>query len=104
MIIFYVSSYGFHVCFSSVEDEKQGTVLCRFRQLFYFSNRFLFYSFSNGSVGVDFIVTFNDTTGVNDINLQQEFLNALNVTNNGTFLVDSNFQMTNETDPTFQGS
>jgi hypothetical protein len=55
-------------------------------------------------VGVDFIVTFNDTTGVNDINLQQEFLNALNVTNNGTFLVDSNFQMTNETDPTFQGS
>ncbi|CAB4035853.1 Hypothetical predicted protein, partial [Paramuricea clavata] len=58
----------------------------------------------NGSVGIDFIVTFNDTTGVHDINLQQEFLNALNVTNNGTFLVDSNLQVTNETDPTFQGS
>jgi hypothetical protein len=55
-------------------------------------------------VGVDFIVTFNDTTGVNDINLQQEFLNALNITNNGTFLVDSHLQVTNETDPTFQGS
>jgi hypothetical protein len=88
----------------SVEDEKQATVLCRFRQLFFFSNRFLFYSFSNGSVGVDFIVTFNDTTGVNDINLQQEFLNALNITNNGTFLMDSHLQVTNETDPTFQGS
>ena len=74
-------------------------------------NVFLFLSCSPGSVGVDYVATFNNTNGVNNQNLQQELVSTLNYTNNGTFLGSSDLQLSEENDPikvaealTFQGS
>ncbi|CAB3981589.1 Uromodulin-like 1, partial [Paramuricea clavata] len=52
-----------------------------------------------GSVGVDYVATFNNTNGVNNQNLQQELINTFNYTNNGTFLGGSDLQLSLETDP-----
>ena len=58
--------------------------------------RTIFYS--NGSVGVDYVVTFNNATGVSTNLVQQEIVAVLNRTNNGTFLGDSNLKISNEND------
>jgi hypothetical protein len=52
-------------------------------------------------VGVDYVATFNNTNGVNNQNLQQELISQLNITNNGTFLADSDLQLSEVL--TFQG-
>ena len=62
------------------------------------SNHFvscLYYTFlqtivvsSPGSVNVDFVASFNDTTEVTNEMIQTEMVNAMNVSNNGTFLGD----------------
>ena len=59
----------------------------------------LCFTCSPGSVGVEYVATFNKTDGVNDNSLKTELAGALNVTNNGTFLADSDLQLSEETDP-----
>ncbi|CAB4010958.1 fibrillin-2-like isoform X48, partial [Paramuricea clavata] len=59
-----------------------------------------------GSVGVDYVVTFNDTSGVNNEIIQEELVGALNTTNNDTFpgglqiSSDLTFQDYDECNPT----
>ncbi|CAB4012177.1 fibulin-2 isoform X3, partial [Paramuricea clavata] len=53
-----------------------------------------------GSVGVDYVATFNNTNGVNNQNLQQELIETFNYTNNGTFLGDSDLKLSEETNKT----
>jgi hypothetical protein len=50
-------------------------------------------------VGVDYVVTFNDATGVNNEIIQEELVEALNTTNNDTFPGDLQIS----SDLTFQG-
>ena len=52
---------------------------------------------SQGSVGFDYVVTFNDTTGISHQIMQEELANVLNVTNNGAFLGDSDLQISTST-------
>ncbi|CAB4000659.1 Uromodulin-like 1 [Paramuricea clavata] len=51
-----------------------------------------------GSVGVDYVATFNDTTGVNNEMIQEELVGVLNATKNGTFIGDSDLKISNKTD------
>ena len=69
-------------------------------KLFIDTSPFFFLTCSPGSVGVDYVATFNTTAGVNSNNLKNELANALNTTNNGTFLADSDLKLSEETDPT----
>ncbi len=49
-------------------------------------------------MGVDYLATFDDPTGVNDgETIRKELANNLNYTNNGTFLGD--LQISTSTDP-----
>ncbi|XP_028416436.1 fibrillin-2-like [Dendronephthya gigantea] len=39
-----------------------------------------------GSVGFDYVATFNDSAGINSNNIKDELVNSMNFTQNGTFL------------------
>ena len=52
---------------------------------------------SEGSVGVDYLITFIDASGVSHENLRQELLGALDLTNNGAFIGGSTFKVSNKT-------
>ena len=56
-----------------------------------------------GSVGADYVVTFNSSDGLSEEKLQREFLSTLYVKANGTFLGDD-FQISNNTDPNQVGN
>lgn len=51
-------------------------------------------------MGAEFVATFNDTTGMSNKMIQNELANAMNATNNGTFLGDSGLQISNSTNLT----
>lgn len=65
-----------------------------------FSSKLLFHIAicSEGSVGVDYVATFNDTTGVNNEMIQRELVGVLNATKNGTFIGDSDLKISDKTD------
>ena len=50
-------------------------------------------------MGVDYVATFNNTAGVDDNNLKTGLAEVLNVTNNGTFLGESDLQLSEQNDP-----
>ncbi|XP_028395666.1 fibrillin-1-like isoform X6 [Dendronephthya gigantea] len=55
---------------------------------------------TNSSLGVAFVATFNDVTGITYEDLQRELAATLIVTNSGTFLPGTNLQLSANTDPT----
>ena len=59
-------------------------------------NKKLFFC-SEGSVGVDYLITFIDVSGVSHENLRQELLGSLDLTNNGAFISGSTFKVSNKT-------
>ncbi|XP_028406421.1 fibrillin-3-like [Dendronephthya gigantea] len=52
-----------------------------------------------GSVGFDYVATFNDSAGINNENIQEELVESMNVTQNGTFL-GADFQISESTNLT----
>ena len=48
-------------------------------------------------MGVDYVAAFNSTIAISDV--RRELAAALNITNNGIFLVGSDFQLSEESDP-----
>ncbi|XP_028414303.1 fibrillin-2-like [Dendronephthya gigantea] len=52
-----------------------------------------------GSVGFDYVATFNDSAGINNENIQEELVESMNVTQNGTFL-GADFQISKSTNLT----
>ena len=56
------------------------------------------YFYSNGSVGVDYLATFNNITGITNEIIQNDLVMSLDIRSNGTFLGNSSLQVSNGTD------
>ena len=56
-------------------------------------------NYSPGSVGFDYVATFNDTNGINNKIIQKELASSINITKNGTFLGED-LQISKETNLT----